>query len=196
MYIYYRGLGVHFCQVFIICFINLFAFRVQNEQFSKEKGFIHWYWKGSIVSAGIRTLDPWITGRTLYLPPSYLTCWWMGIKLADIKYQILCLQINQVYAIVAELQIVNNSNTILCKNSSNINISSYHRCLFDKKMWQECCNRSKCSKIYKEMSWSSVTSCFYYWKSTKLFVSIGTFFCVCLGVIHVKNHLHLVSNCL
>ena len=97
------------------------------------------------------------------LPLSYLTCWWMGIKLA---YQV---KINSVYTIVTKLQIVHNfeqmlckkaatltfisyhrsiqctqlsqncklctiSNKMLCKNSSNIlNTISYHRCLFDKK---------------------------------------------------------------
>ncbi len=40
--------------------------RVQNEPFSEEKGFILLYRKGSIVSAGIRSPDPWITQRTLY----------------------------------------------------------------------------------------------------------------------------------
>ncbi len=33
------------------------------------------------------------------LPLSYLTCWWMGIKIAYIKYKRRCLQIDQVYAI-------------------------------------------------------------------------------------------------
>ncbi len=42
------------------------------------------------------------------LPLSYLTCWWMGIKIAYIKYKSRCLQINQVYAIVIKWQIVNN----------------------------------------------------------------------------------------
>ena len=44
---------------------------------------------------------------------------------AYIKYKICCLQvqINQVYAIVTKWQIVMNiSNKMLCKNSSNINI--------------------------------------------------------------------------
>ena len=42
------------------------------------------------------------------LPLSYPICWWMGIKVAYIKSQIVCLQINQVYAIVTKWQIVNN----------------------------------------------------------------------------------------
>ncbi len=66
-----------------------------------------WYWKGSILSAGIWTLDPWITDDTLpCLPLSYLNCWWMGIKVVYINSQIVCLKINQVCAIVTKLQIV------------------------------------------------------------------------------------------
>ena len=54
----------------------------------------------------------------------------MDIKVAYIKYEICCLQINQVYAIVT---IVNNFERNAGKNSSNINISFY-TCLFDKNV--------------------------------------------------------------
>ena len=90
------------------------------------------------------------------LPLSYLTCWWMSIKVAHIKYKIIlcCLQINQAYAIVIK--------------------------------WLKC-----------KMSWNFVTSGYNYWKSTKFIVSlIATFLCVCLGVVHAKNHLDRISGCL
>ncbi len=51
-----------------------------------------WYWKGSIVSAGIRTPDPWVARRTIYHWAIWLTDeWlWMGIKIAYIKYKTHC----------------------------------------------------------------------------------------------------------
>ncbi len=59
--------------------------------------------KESIVSAGTRTFDPWIMGQTLYRHAIWLADEIMDIKVAYtmyIKYQMLCLKINQVYAIV------------------------------------------------------------------------------------------------
>ena len=90
-----------------------------------------WYWKGSIVSAGIRTFDPWISENSL--PLSYLTCWWIDIKVAYIKYQILCLQIIKCMHLLQNDKLWTISNKMLYQNSNNINIS-YHRCLSDKKM--------------------------------------------------------------
>ena len=46
------------------------------------------------------------TRRTLYRWTFWLWIW-MGLKVAYIKYQIVCLQINQVYTIVTKWQIVN-----------------------------------------------------------------------------------------
>ncbi len=67
------------------------------------------------------------------LPLSHLTCWWMGIKIAYIKYTISCLQFIQVYAIVINYKLWTISNKMLCKNISKINIS-FHTCLFDKNV--------------------------------------------------------------
>ena len=68
------------------------------------------------------------------VPLSYLTCCWMGIKVAYIRSQIVCLQINQVYAIVTKWQIMwIISNKMLWKNRSNI-YTSFHICLFGKNM--------------------------------------------------------------
>ena len=44
-----------------------------------------WYWKGSIVSAGIRTLDPWITRRTFNRWAIYLLI--NGHKISEYQVQ-------------------------------------------------------------------------------------------------------------
>ena len=51
----------------------------------------------------------------------------MGIKVAYIKSQMVCLQINQVYAIFTKLQIVNN------KIAATLTLASTE-CLFDKNV--------------------------------------------------------------
>ena len=49
-------------------------FKVQNEQFSREKDSFYVLLK-SIVSAGIRPFDPWITRRTLYIIQGRRNVW-------------------------------------------------------------------------------------------------------------------------
>ena len=116
------------------------------------------------------------------LPLSYLTCWWIGIKVAYIKSQIICLQINEVYAIVTKWQIANNLEHNAVQKKSNI---SFHRCLFDKnetrKLQQEGIV-SVFNKIFfrRIMNWNFVTSGYYYWKSTKLFASINIHIPLCI----------------
>ena len=65
------------------------------------------------------------------------------------------------------------------------------------KMWQECYNRREswvCYFFRRKMRWNFVTSCYYYWKLTKVFLSkIATFFCVCLGVIRMKKNIWIDS---
>ncbi len=59
---------------------------------------------------------------------------WIDDEVAYIRCQIPCLQVNQVYAIiVTKWQVVNNFEQMLCKNSSNINIS-FHWRVFDKNV--------------------------------------------------------------
>ncbi len=64
------------------------------------------YWKGSIVSAGIRT--PIHGLRSERSTPELTDLLMNGHKIAYIKYIIRCLQIDQVYAIVIKWQIVNS----------------------------------------------------------------------------------------
>ncbi len=117
------------------------------------------------------------------LPLSYLTRWWIGIKVAYIKSWIVCLQINQVYAIVTKWQIVNNFEQMMCKNSSNINIS-FHRCLFDKNVARKL-QQERIPDVLKNISvgkWENfVTSGYYYWNSTKLVVSINSHILLCMS---------------
>ena len=102
------------------------------------------YWKGSIVSAGIRkprSMD--------YEANSLPLSWWMGIKVAYIKYKIRCLQINQVYAIVTKWRIVNNFEKKCCvKTAATLTLASTQCHVSLIKMCQECYNRRdpECSK--------------------------------------------------
>ncbi len=84
------------------------------------------YWKGSIVSAGIRTPDPWVAYTT---------------ELSDL---LMNGHKNSVYQVQNKLFIdhsgIRNCHNdklwtieMLCKNISNINIS-FHTCLFDKNV--------------------------------------------------------------
>ena len=60
------------------------------------------------------------------------------------------------------------SKKMLCKNSSNINVS-YHRCLFDKyvtRMLQQEGILNVLKKIFfrQKMNWNIERPCYYYWK--------------------------------
>ena len=75
----------------------------------------------------VQRLDPWVTRRTL----SYLTCWWLGIKLAYIKYKKLCLQINRPYAIVRKWLTEQFRTKCFVKIAATLTFDIY---LFDKNM--------------------------------------------------------------
>ena len=109
--------------------------------------------------------------ETNSLSLSYLTFWWMGIKVAYIESQI-CLFTNQS-SIRNCLKMANCehaiSNKMLCKNSSNINIS-FHRCFFDTNVTRKLQQQRILSVLIppgRKMSWN-------YWKLTKLLVSINS----------------------
>ena len=109
----------------------------QDEHFSEEKRFILHH--NEKENSFRRDSNPRSMGYgTNPLPLSYLTCWWMGIKVGHIKRQIVCLQINtNPSTLRTQLLQIDKlwtiSNKMLCKNSSNSNIS-HHRCLFDKNV--------------------------------------------------------------
>ena len=68
--------------------------RVQNEHFSEQKR-IHstWYWKGSTVSAGIRTPIHWLLGLGEHSTAELSDLLMNGYKSSVyicIKYQIVC----------------------------------------------------------------------------------------------------------
>ena len=98
--------------------------RVQNEEFSEEKGFIIRDAEKEVCTFRRNSNPRSMDFEANSLPLSYPTCWWMGIKEAYIKSQIICLEINQVYAFVTKWQNWTKWN--------KINIS-FRRCLFDKK---------------------------------------------------------------
>ena len=76
------------------------------------------------------------------LPLSYLICWWMGTKVAYIRSRIVCLQINQVYAIVTNVTMTNceQCRTKCCaKIAATLTLASTD--VFLIKMWQKSYNR-------------------------------------------------------
>ena len=94
-----------------------FYWRVQNNKFLEEKGFIlrNTEIKVKRKYSFRRDLNPRsMDYRANSLPLSYLTYWWMGIKVAYIKYQIVCLQINQVYTIVTKWHYCEQFRTKCC----------------------------------------------------------------------------------
>ncbi len=111
---------------------------VQNEQFSEEKDSLYVLLKRKYSfcqDSNHRSMDY----EANSLPLNYLTCWWMGINVAKIKYQIVCLQINQAYAIVTKWQILNNFEQNAVKKPAILTLATSD--VFLVKMWQECYNR-------------------------------------------------------
>ncbi len=153
-----------------------------------------------------RDSNPWsVDYEANSLPLSYLTCWWMSIKVAYIKSQI-------VYKSINCTQLSQNDklwtiwNKMLHKNSSNINIS-YHRCLFHKhvtRMLQQEGILSILKRIFfrHKMCWDFVTSCYYHLllqidEVTKFVMLINNHIPLCMSWCYTyKNHLDRFSGCL
>ncbi len=130
------------------------------------------------------------------LPLSYLTRWWMGIKVAYIKSQIVCLQINQVYSIVTKWQIVNNiEQKCYVKTAATLALASTdHRCLLDKNVTRILPQEGILSVLKKIFFSSQNELKICEWRHViiignrrSLLINIATFFRVCLGVIRVKK---------
>ena len=97
-----------------------------------------WYWKWSIVSAWIRTPDPWITKL------NYLTCWWMGNKSS--VYQVHDTKSLRYTQLSQNDAIANNLEQKCCvQTAATLTLASTH--VFLIKMCQECYNRRE-SRVF------------------------------------------------